>query len=108
MSTHKIFEDRKTYPLQIGLGKTGTFAQLSEELSYQGFEYQYNREEPYSQFGKAEYLNPTTGEKATLTRVKNGEPAHWLPRPPGATSWLAKTAQQPDTWQAIKETDKPQ
>ncbi len=95
-------EDRATYQAQ-GIGKTGGFADLSEELHKQGFEYQYNREEPYFETGKAKYLNPNTGEKATLIRIKKGEPAHWLPRPEGAISWLAKTAAQPDTWQLIKE-----
>ena len=103
------FESRKVHTLILGVGKTGNFAALSEELSLQGFQYQYNREEgSYSQSGKAEYKNPDTGETAILFRVRLGEPAHWLPRPPGAMSWLAKTAQQPDTWQAIKESEEPQ
>lgn len=95
--------NRQVHPAQ-GIGKTGSLAGLGDELSSQGFEYQYKAGDPsYHDIGIAHYIHPKTGEKVKLIRIKTGEPAHWLPRPPGAISWLAKTAAQPDTWQLVKE-----
>ena len=86
------------------MGKVkGTFADLSQMLSGKGFEYQYKAgQKSYSVSGVAKYRNPQ-GDVKMLKRIAKGKAAQNLPRPEGATIWLARTAQQPDTWQLFRK-----
>lgn len=99
------FDERKVYPITLGQGKTGSFADLSEELQLSGYQYQYEPDPEsyphpsYSQRGYANYINPTNGTKALLKRVRLGEPARWT----GAKVGLIRTHATADTWQLIKE-----
>ena len=101
----ETFEERHVHKLTLGKGKTGSFADLSQELSQQGFEYQYKPDPDsyphpsYSQRGYAEYINYKTSVKAILKRVRLGEPA----RMTGATVGLIRTHATADTWQILKE-----
>jgi hypothetical protein len=92
------FANRKVH--KVGFATDlGTFAELSEKLSKQGFEYQYKAGQPsYSDTGIARFLHSKTGKRKTMKRVERGKPAMTLPRPKGATSWLSRTHATPDVW----------
>ncbi len=88
------------------MAKRGSFAELSEQLSQKGYEYQYKAgQRSYHERGMAFYRN-AVGDEKMLRRVARGEKAKWLPRPEGAKSWLAKTAGTADTWVMLRRRKK--
>jgi hypothetical protein len=82
-----------------GRGRTGTMAELHDDLTKQGFAYHYRKDKPYSEVGEMIYKKGK--QQAVLKRIQLG-------RPPKAVSikispMLTQVRQRatPDVWQLV-------